>query len=1161
MMSELATKNFLATNLADLSDSDRELIIDEIGRILAYSELLHSRIAYLDGLKAHSSFADAKRSRLHFTREQLEAIVRDGILVSIDTGKLSFSNLKQLVHDVDALRDFISCLYETPEKHRHDSWAGAFHMPADITPVKVNIADITSDESKSSGFGGILELFQFKPGFAVGIVTILIAVIAGIAFINRPESPRPAGTASLVAHFDFSEGAINSLSDNGEQTELSSHVSNPFLASLFASGGFSDGDESANYFGSENAVSAGLSARLLDDSGHVVAEAKTDSGGVVEFEELPSGRFTLQLKGIEADYFAVVELSDDTGSFTRVTETLGYSLASVSDHPQYIDAITVRDSDGDKKADDKFALKLLGRPSNRQIGGRIIRRNDNITNVDINGDGDFEDFDDIKRIIEPDGDGIPSSEGDTDEDDDGIFDNVDDDIDGDGLLNKSDPDIDGDGLPNEDDDYPNGITPLDDFDPPTLPDGTTYSGIKTAKVYDPSTKSIEITFPAAVDPPLDEEGGEIRYVSYVIYWSFESPIDFDDCYTERVLINSYGTEGQIHTQRVQVLATDRPVYLAVRAWDYARPSNYDSNRKELVINPEDWQADLAPVVDVRVSDQTQIALEQITFDASESYDPDGGDIVSYEWDWNDDGVTDVSGPRQTRSWHLPGVYSVNCRITDDEGAEIGLDGPLEIYIKPVGWIDEAAVSGAKSWGGDGRDMAVGVDTDSDGNIYVVSNYEGKVDFNPGYGVNELSGNDNWDMALIKYNPEGAYEWSTTWRNDGFIEAARVGIDSNDNIYISGRFESVLDFDPGIGTHLEWATGRSHDAFLLKLDADAEFEWVATWGERGYDKATGIAFDSHDNVYTTGWYGYRTDFDPGPLEYYLDPGGDPSNTYALFVTKFDSEGYFQWARSWGANENTGNYGYNIAVDRNENVFVQGNYQHFTEIGGQSNVSIREEDEKSDTFLIKLASDGGFHWARMYGGTGLDKFGEISFTADDEVIVGAGTSSNLDFNAGFDDVEHPLPSEPSANILTFDSNGNLTDVKSWISSDPAIEFNIHAISGGGYIVEGSYINSLQFSTHGGQAELQNNPQHVPEERERDLFFGHILPNGRWDWFKTINAPADQSTISSVVDGDRLHIVGRYFSTLPASQIGFDDLVSVGNSDGYLLSIPLIEVPLAN
>jgi hypothetical protein len=61
--------------------------------------------------------------------------------------------------------------------------------------------------------------------------------------------------------------------------------------------------------------------------------------------------------------------------------------------------------------------------------------------------------------------------------------------------------------------------------------------------------------------------------------------------------------------------------------------------------------------------------DPITFDASASFDPDGR-IVSYEWDFNGDGVFDqkTTDPTVTYSYATTGNKNVTLRVTDDGGA-------------------------------------------------------------------------------------------------------------------------------------------------------------------------------------------------------------------------------------------------------------------------------------------------------------------------------------------------------------------------------------------------------------------------------------------------------------------------------------------------------------
>jgi PKD repeat protein len=59
--------------------------------------------------------------------------------------------------------------------------------------------------------------------------------------------------------------------------------------------------------------------------------------------------------------------------------------------------------------------------------------------------------------------------------------------------------------------------------------------------------------------------------------------------------------------------------------------------------------------------------QTVAFDASASTDPDGT-VESYEWDFDDDGTVDATGPQVSTSFDAAGNYTVRLDVTDDDGA-------------------------------------------------------------------------------------------------------------------------------------------------------------------------------------------------------------------------------------------------------------------------------------------------------------------------------------------------------------------------------------------------------------------------------------------------------------------------------------------------------------
>lgn len=106
-------------------------------------------------------------------------------------------------------------------------------------------------------------------------------------------------------------------------------------------------------------------------------------------------------------------------------------------------------------------------------------------------------------------------------------------------------------------------------------------------------------------------------------------------------------------------------------------------------------------------------LEIMVFNASQSYDPDGGSIVTYKWDFNSDGTTDAYGMVVVHKYSTSGTYNVTLTVVDDEG-QIGTASTSSSGVNvppPVNVTDNQPPIVNFSWS---------VDPDIDGTISFVA---------------------------------------------------------------------------------------------------------------------------------------------------------------------------------------------------------------------------------------------------------------------------------------------------------------------------------------------------------------------------------------------------------------------------------------------------------
>lgn len=91
------------------------------------------------------------------------------------------------------------------------------------------------------------------------------------------------------------------------------------------------------------------------------------------------------------------------------------------------------------------------------------------------------------------------------------------------------------------------------------------------------------------------------------------------------------------------------------------------------------QAPQPPVADFTYSPTSPDIADTVYFNASGSYDPDGGNITSYVWDFGD-GKSE-SGMTIDHKYKAEGTYTVTLNVTDDEGQNATTSASVTVIIR------------------------------------------------------------------------------------------------------------------------------------------------------------------------------------------------------------------------------------------------------------------------------------------------------------------------------------------------------------------------------------------------------------------------------------------------------------------------------------------------
>lgn len=265
-----------------------------------------------------------------------------------------------------------------------------------------------------------------------------------------------------------------------------------------------------------------------------------------------------------------------------------------------------------------------------------------------------------------------------------------------------------------------------------------------------------------------------------------------------------------------------------------------------------------------------------------------------------------------------------------------------------------------TFGESGRSLTI----DKTGNIFVTGIFSSTADFNPGLGVYTITPVGSSDIFILKLDAAGNFVWVKQFGGANQDYGSSIKLDTSGNIYTTGYFTNVVDFNPGSATYTLTTGAGTYDAFVSKLDATGNFIWAKQLGGSGNDFGRSLDVDVSGNVYSSGYFQGSADFDPGSSVANLIASG----LNDAYVSKLDANGNFVWANQIGGSND--DYSYALVVDTLANVYVSGWFYGNADFDPGPSTYTLNSFGNNDVFITKLNSSGGFVWAKQLGGTSYD-----------------------------------------------------------------------------------------------------------------------------------------------------------------------------------------------
>lgn len=254
---------------------------------------------------------------------------------------------------------------------------------------------------------------------------------------------------------------------------------------------------------------------------------------------------------------------------------------------------------------------------------------------------------------------------------------------------------------------------------------------------------------------------------------------------------------------------------------------------------------------------------------------------------------------------------------------------------------------AKKIGGNGNDVAHGLDIDQQGNVLVSGDFANTTDLDPGPGTFNLTPYGSGDAFVVKLNPDGDFIWAIRIGGTSADLAYRVSCDLNGNVCIGGFFNGTADFDPGNGTYNITSQGQN-DIFLMKVDSGGNFQWAKGIGGSGQDFLTDITLESGGKYYVSGIFQNNLDLDPGVSTSTFTSNGLDDSFYSLF----DQSGNQVWVKTVGS---SGNDVINQTFGKEGNVYLTGAFSNIADFDPNSGVQNSTSNGLSDAFVLILNSN--------------------------------------------------------------------------------------------------------------------------------------------------------------------------------------------------------------
>lgn len=410
--------------------------------------------------------------------------------------------------------------------------------------------------------------------------------------------------------------------------------------------------------------------------------------------------------------------------------------------------------------------------------------------------------------------------------------------------------------------------------------------------------------------------------------------------------------------------------------------------------------------------------------------------------------------------------------------------------------------------GTGRSESKVIKIDHQNNLYILGEYEGKVDFDPQSTTDWHTSSAQRDVYIQKLDKNGNFIWAislgTVYNNDVYD----LECDDKGNIYFLMSYVNKLDCDPDTGKYyLNWGGGE--DVAIIKLDSSSRFIWAKSISGAFDQVGNALTFDKSGNIVITGAFQEKVDFDPGPAKFEKIADG----TFDYFVLKLDTAGQFVWAKTFGTLYSE--FGDDIITDADNNIYITGRFSDDLDFDASNQTRMISAKGGYDVFIHKLDSNGNYLWAKSFGSNNNEYPKRIFLNLEKQIIICGYFEYKTDFST---DTNASITVTPKGVgdhfVINLDSSGINNWLRTFGETGQDVYLNSEQDYNGNIFTLGAfYSSSIDLNPGSDSFKIKRTGQN-------DAFIQKLDKSGNFIWGRSIEGSGVSNSYTTGIAVDSLN-----------------------------------------